>query len=235
MAAELGVEVSGDVISFYDAVEASRTAGLLDRLRAGDDVLVISDAGTPTVSDPGYRLVSAAAGAGLPVSVLPGPSAVITALAVSGLPTDRFCFEGFPPRKAGELQRWLMSLSGERRTIIFFESPRRLAATLTAAATAWGDERPAAVCRELTKTHEEVRRGPVGELAEWAAQGVRGEITVVVSGATGEAPAADPAEVREAVARRQEAGLSRRDAITEVARERGLARRDVYNAAVARS
>ena len=232
LAADLGVTISGDVISFYDGVEASRTATLVDRLRAGDDVLVISDAGTPTVSDPGYRLVSAAAEAGLRVSALPGPSAVLTALAVSGLPTDRFCFEGFPPRKAGELHRWLADLADERRTIVFFESPRRLGATLAAAAGAWGGQRAAAVCRELTKTHEEVRRGPIGELAEWAEQGVRGEITVVVAGASGQAAPADPDELRRAVDQRQETGLSRRDAIADVARERGLSRREVYNAAV---
>ena len=232
LAADLDVAISGDVISFYDAVEASRTNALLDRLRAGDDVLVVSDAGTPTVSDPGYRLVSAAAEAGLRVSALPGPSAVLTALAVSGLPTDRFCFEGFPPRKAGELRRWLAGLADERRTIVFFESPRRLGATLAAAAGAWGGQRRAVVCRELTKTHEEVRRGPIGELAEWAEGGVRGEITVVVAGASGQEAPADPDELRRAVDQRQETGLSRRDAIADVARERGLSRREVYNAAV---
>ena len=141
----------------------------------------------PSVSDPGYRLVAAAVEADVLVTAVPGPSAVLTALAVSGLPVDRFCFEGFLPRKAGERARRLAALAGEERTMVFFEAPHRTGAALAAMAEAFGDDRAAAVCRELTKTHEEVRRGPLAELVAWAADGVRGEVTIVVAGA---APAA---------------------------------------------
>src|SRR5688500_15471500 len=137
----------------------------------------------PSVSDPGYRIVTAAVARGFRVTAVPGPSAVLTALAVSGLPVDRFCFEGFLPRKAGERSRRLAALGGEQRTMVFFEAPHRTEAALRAMAEAWGDDRAAAVCRELTKTHEEVRRGPLADLASWAADGVRGEVTIVVAGA----------------------------------------------------
>ena len=179
----LGISPGGSVLSYHEHNEASRTADLLERLVAGDRVVVVTDAGMPSVSDPGYRLVSAAIEAGVRVTCVPGPSAVLMALAVSGLPVDRFAFEGFPSRKAGERLRALQALSGERRTMIFFDAPHRLDATLAAMATAFGDDRPAAVCRELTKTYEEVRRGGLRALAGWAAEGVRGEITIVVGGA----------------------------------------------------
>ncbi len=184
LAADLGIRLAGTPVSYYDAVEARRVPRLLDELRAGRDVLVITDAGMPGVSDPGYRLVSAAAAEGFRVTVLPGPSAVTAALAASGLPTDRFCFEGFPPRRPGQRARRFAELAADRRTLVFFESPRRLAATLGELAGAFGPERPGAVCRELTKVHEEIRRGTLGELAAWAADGVRGEITLVVGGVT---------------------------------------------------
>jgi 16S rRNA (cytidine1402-2'-O)-methyltransferase len=210
LASSLNIELRARVISYYDAVEARRTAELLDVLRGGQDVLLVTDAGTPGISDPGYRLVTAAAEAGLRVTALPGPSAVTTALAVSGLPTDRFSFEGFPPRGPGQRARRFAELAEDRRTQVFFESGRRLASTLAELAASHGADRPAVVCRELTKTHEEIRRGPLAELAEWAAlvseadpreaaQGkgtgrkragrkkpsgaVRGEITLVVAGA----------------------------------------------------
>ena len=159
LCAALGISPGGSVLSYHEHNEASRTADLLERLVAGDRVVVVTDAGMPSVSDPGYRLVSAAIEAGVQVTCVPGPSAVLMALAVSGLPVDRFAFEGFPSRKAGERLRALQALAGERRTMIFFEAPHRLDATLAAMATAFGDDRPAAVCRELTKTYEEVRRG----------------------------------------------------------------------------
>ena len=183
LCADLGVETSGRIVSFFDANESSRLPLLLDALRAGEDVLVVTDAGMPSVSDPGYRLVAASAAAGIEVTVLPGPSAVLAALAVSGLPVDRFCFEGFLPRKATERGRALAALAREPRTLVFFEAPHRLAGTLSALCAAFGAQRPAAVCRELTKTYEEVRRGPLAELAAWAAGEVRGEITLVVAGA----------------------------------------------------
>ena len=201
LASSLDIELNARVVSYYDAVETRRTAELLDELKAGRDVLLVTDAGTPGISDPGYRLVAAAAAAGLRVTALPGPSAVTTALAVSGLPTDRFSFEGFPPRRPGERARRFAELAGDRRTQVYFESGRRLAATLAELAASHGADRPAVVCRELTKTHEEIKRGTLAELAEWAALvsgadpreagkkkgaasgAVRGEITLVVAGA----------------------------------------------------
>jgi 16S rRNA (cytidine1402-2'-O)-methyltransferase len=187
----------------------------------------------PTVSDPGYRLVAAAAAEDLPVTCVPGPSAVTTALAVSGLPTDRFCFEGFLPRKAGERRARLGALAAERRTAVFFEAPHRLADALADMAAALGPDRRAVVCRELTKTHEEVRRGTLAELATWAAPGVLGEITVVVQGAPEPTVELTVDELVRQVAVREEAGLTRKEAIAAVAQENGVMRRDVYAAVVA--
>jgi len=236
LAADLGVRLAGRVVSYYDAVEAARTPGLIEDLRAGLDVLLVTDAGMPAVSDPGYRLVAAAATAGLPVRVLPGPSAVTAALAVSGLPSDRFCFEGFLPRKAGERARRLASLAAEPRTMVFFESRRRIGDTLGELAAAFGAGRAAVLCRELTKTHEEIRRGGLGDLAAGIAGGsggpVLGEITLVVAGAAGDEAHGTVAEAAAEVARREQAGVSRRDAVAAVAAERGLRRREVYNAVV---
>ncbi|MDL4772382.1 MULTISPECIES: 16S rRNA (cytidine(1402)-2'-O)-methyltransferase [Thermomonosporaceae] len=232
LAADLGVQVRGRVVSYFDQNERARAAELLADLLAGRDVLVITDAGLPGVSDPGYRLVRAAVAEGVPVTVLPGPSAVTTALVVSGLPTDRFCFEGFPPRKPGERSRRLDALAAEPRTMVFFEAPHRLAATLGAMAEAFGAARPAAVCRELTKTYEEVVRGPLGELAGWAADGVRGEITLVVGGAPEPEGLSEPADLVAAVAAREDAGTPRKQAIGEVAKANGLPKRVVYDAVV---
>ena len=183
LAQALDVEPTGRVVSFFDGNESSRVPWLIEEITAGATVLVVSDAGMPLISDPGYRLVAACAEAGLTVSCLPGPSAVTTALAVSGLPSDRFCFEGFAPRKHAARLTWFSELIGERRTCVFFESPRRLAECLRDAADRLGSDRRAVVCRELTKTHEEIRRGTLAELAAWAADGVLGEITVVLAGA----------------------------------------------------
>ena len=180
LAADLDVRISGQVVSYFEANEVARTPELIEHLRAGRRVLLVTDAGMPSVSDPGYRLVVAAIAEGIAVTCLPGPSAVTTALVLSGLPVDRFCFEGFLPRRAGERATRLRELAGEPRTMVFFEAPHRLGESLAALADAFGPERPAAVCRELTKTYEEVRRGPLAELVTWAAGGVRGEITVVV-------------------------------------------------------
>lgn len=229
LAADLGIEVSGRVVSYFEGNESARTPQLLEALENGDRVVLVTDAGMPSVSDPGYRLVAAAVAADIHVTAVPGPSAVLTALAVSGLPVDRFCFEGFLPRKGGERSRRLAELAAEPRTMVFFEAPHRTGAALSAMAGAFGDDRPAAVCRELTKTYEEVRRGPVGELAAWAAEGVRGEVTIVVAGA---APAAavdtDPASLRSAVDALVDDGLSRKDAIAAVAKTTGLPKREVY-------
>ena len=232
LAAALDVPVTGRLISYYDDVEAERVPGLIEHLAGGRDVLLVTDAGMPGISDPGYRLVSAAIAAGIDVTVLPGPSAVTAALAVSGLPTDRFCFEGFPPRKAGERARRFAELAAERRTMVFFESPRRLAATLADLAGAFGPDRNAVVCRELTKTHEEILRGGLGELAQWAKTDVLGEITLVVAGAPARTTQASAQEVLAEVKAAQEAGSSRSDAITFVAAKLGLRKRDVYDVVV---
>ncbi|GAB6986235.1 16S rRNA (cytidine(1402)-2'-O)-methyltransferase [Nocardioides pyridinolyticus] len=230
LTSDLGVTVAGRVVSYFEGNESARTPVLLEALLAGERVLLVTDAGMPSVSDPGYRLVAAAVEHDVPVTAVPGPSAVLTALAVSGLPVDRFCFEGFLPRKAGERSRRLASLATEERTMVFFEAPHRTEAALAAMAEALGGDRPAAVCRELTKTHEEVRRGPLAALVSWAGDGVRGEVTIVVQGA--EATAAvdsDPASLRAAVADLESGGATRKDAIAEVARLAGVPKREVYN------
>ena len=228
---DLGVEPPGSVVSFHEHTESARSAELVDRLRHGDRVLVVTDAGMPSVSDPGYRLVRAAVDAGTRVTGVPGPSAVLLALAVSGLPVDRFCFEGFPPRKEGERARLLAALAAEPRTMVFFEAPHRLGRTLSAMAEAFGPERPAAVCRELTKTHEEVRRGGLGELAAWAEGGVLGEVTLVVGGAVG--PASDVGTELPGILERVAAGERLKDVCGEVAAATGLSRKALYDAAVA--
>ncbi|WP_029430876.1 16S rRNA (cytidine(1402)-2'-O)-methyltransferase [Blastococcus sp. URHD0036] len=233
LAADLGVTFTGRIVTFHESVELSRLPGLLEALSGGATVLLLTDAGMPSVSDPGYTLVRAAIEAGIPVTSVPGPSAVTTALAVSGLPVDRFCFEGFLPRKGGERRSLLASLAGERRTMVFFESPHRLADALADAAGAFGAGREAAVCRELTKTYEEIRRGPLAELVEWAAEGVRGEITLVVAGAPEVAVELSAAELAAEVAAEEAAGATRKDAIRAVVVRTGLPRRTVYDAVVA--
>lgn len=234
LASSLGVSIGGRLVSYFEGNESARTPELLAALTGGARVVLVTDAGMPSVSDPGYRLVAAAAGAGVRVTSVPGPSAVLTALAVSGLPVDRFCFEGFPPRRPGERSRAFEALAGEQRTMVFFESRHRLAGTLTAMATAFGADRAAAVCRELTKTHEEVRRGPLAELASWAsAEGPLGEITVVVQGAPPRSATATPADAVRLVTQREAAGVRRKEAIADVARELGLPKREVYAAVVA--
>jgi 16S rRNA (cytidine1402-2'-O)-methyltransferase len=218
------------VLSHYDAVEVAKLPGLLADVRGGRTVLLVSDAGMPAVSDPGYRLVAAAAADGLPVTCLPGPSAVTTALVLSGLPVERFCFEGFAPRRSGERRRWLTTLLAEPRAAVFFESPHRLADTLADAVAVLGAPRRAAVCRELTKKHEEVLRGPLDELAAWAAEGpVRGEITVVLAGAAPPEAAAVESLV-DAVEERVADGERLKDAVAGVAEAAGVPKRDLYEA-----
>ena len=229
----LGVVPVGRIVSYFEANEATRTPELVESLLAGGRVLLCTDAGMPSVSDPGYRLVTAAINAGVRVTAVPGPSAVLTALALSGLPVDRFCFEGFLPRKAGERWARLRLLADERRTCVFFEASHRLGASLAAMAAALGPDRPAAVCRELTKTYEEVRRGSLAELAAWAQGGVRGEVTVVVGGAAAPSGAVDPSELAGLVAVRVEAGEPRKEAIADVAKDAGLPKRQVFDAVVA--
>ncbi|MEV7775326.1 16S rRNA (cytidine(1402)-2'-O)-methyltransferase [Kitasatospora sp. NPDC086791] len=230
----LGVTPAGRVVSYFEGNEVGRTPELVEALRGGARVLLVTDAGMPSVSDPGYRLVAAAVEADVKVTAVPGPSAVLTALALSGLPVDRFTFEGFLPRKTGDRARQLASIAAEPRTMVFFEAPHRIAEALAAMAAAFGPERPAAVCRELTKTYEEVKRGPIGELAAWAADGVKGEITVVVAGAPPAAPQElTPAELARLVAVREEAGERRKEAIAAVAVELSLPKREVFDAVVA--
>lgn len=228
--AALGVANRPRLIALHDHNEKDRAAEIVALARE-QDVLLLSDAGMPTVSDPGFSVVAQAAAEGVGVTVIPGPNAVVTALAASGLPTDRFSFEGFPPRKAGERDTLFGELSTERRTMVFFEAPSRIAETLGALARAFGPDRPAAVCRELTKLHEEIRRGTLGELAGWAAGGVRGEIVVVVGGAErrGVSLADGVGEVTRLVA----GGVRLKDAAAEVAGQTGLSRRDLYEAALA--
>ena len=230
LTSDLGVTVAGRIVSYFEGNEAARTPVLLEALLSGERVLLVTDAGMPSVSDPGYRLVVAAVEHDVLVTAVPGPSAVLTALAVSGLPVDRFCFEGFLPRKAGERSRRLDALAREERTMVFFEAPHRTEAALAAMAEALGGDRPAAVCRELTKTHEEVRRGPLADLVAWAAEGIRGEVTIVVAGAVPAAALADdPASLKAAVAELEAEGVRRKEAIVEVARLAGVPKREVYN------
>lgn len=234
LADDLGATVAGKVVSYFEGNERERTPELVAHLEAGRSVLLVTDAGMPSVSDPGYRLVAAALEAGLDVTAIPGPSAVLTALAVSGLPVDRFCFEGFAPRKAGERRTALAALATEPRTMVFFESPHRTRATVADLAEALGADRRAAICRELTKTYEEVARGTLGELVEWVdaqEHGVRGEVTLVVAGHVAEPVELDEEALRTMVAAAQAGGLSRKDAIAQVVAATGLRKRVVYDAA----
>lgn len=228
---ELGVTPSGSVVSYHEHNEAARTPDLVARLVAGERVVVVTDAGMPSVSDPGYRLVAASVEAGIRVTCVPGPSAVLMALAVSGLPVDRFCFDGFLPRKPGERARVLAEVADERRTIVFFEAPHRLAETLAAMRDAFGPERRAAVCRELTKTYEEVRRGTLAELVGWAEGGVKGEITVVVAGAERVVPSIDDAVA--GIRQRVDAGERLKDVAADVAARTGLSKKALYDASLA--
>ena len=229
LAHALDVRITGKVVSLFDQNEVARVPALVDAIKGGATVLVVSDAGMPVISDPGYRLVAACVDAGLPVSCLPGPSAVTTALAVSGLPSDRFCFEGFAPRKHSARVAWLATLATEQRTCVFFESPRRLADCLRDAVDQLGPSRRAVVCRELTKTHEEIVRGSLAELADWAAEGVLGEITVVLAGAV---PRADTPTLVAEVNALVDAGARVKDACAEVvaAHPGAPSRRELYDA-----
>lgn len=229
LAQALDVRPEGKVVSLYDANEASRVPGLVDDIKGGATVLLVSDAGMPLISDPGYRLVTACVEAQVPMSCLPGPSAVTTALAVAGLPSERFCFEGFAPRKHAARLAWLKTLAAEPRTCVFFESPRRLVDTLKDAVDALGADRRAVVCRELTKTHEEVIRGTLAELTEWAGDGVLGEITVVLAGAT---PQADLPTLVADVQALVDGGMRVKDACAHVvgANPGAPPRRELYDA-----
>jgi 16S rRNA (cytidine1402-2'-O)-methyltransferase len=230
LATDLGIMIGGRVVSYFEGNEERRTPELVAAALGGARIALITDGGMPSVSDPGFRLVRAAIDAGVPVLAAPGPSAVTTALALSGLPSDRFCFEGFLPRRPGERRARLAALATEQRTLVFFEATHRIADTLADTAAAFGPDRAAALCRELTKTHEEVRRASLAELARWAAaEPVRGEITLVVAGA---APAGPPKlsdmDIAGLVEAAEADGLSRKEAIAAVAAAHGLPRREVY-------
>jgi 16S rRNA (cytidine1402-2'-O)-methyltransferase len=232
LAAALGVAPRGRVVSFYDSVETAKIPGLLEAIKDGSTVLLVTDAGMPSVSDPGYRLVAACIAEDLDVTCVPGPSAVTTALALSGLPSDRFCFEGFAPRKPGERRRWFEQLATEQRTCVFFESPHRIAATLADAADVLGADRAAAVCRELTKPYEEVRRGGLGELAIWAEEGVRGEVTVVLTGAAVPATA-DVVDLTGVVEGLVAEGRRLKEAVADVAGSTEVSKKALYDAVLA--
>ncbi len=231
LTSDLGVATTGQVVSYHEHNEAAKTTDLIGRLLAGDRVVLVTDAGMPSVSDPGYRLVLGCVRAGIRVTCVPGPSAVLMALAVSGLPVDRFCFEGFLPRKGGERTRALQQLVDERRTMVFFEAPHRLASTLESMAATFGADRSAAVCRELTKTYEEVRRGGLAELAEWARESARGEITVVVAGVRG--AVAEVADLLPGILERVAGGQRLKDVCADVAARTGGSKKALYDAAVA--
>jgi 16S rRNA (cytidine1402-2'-O)-methyltransferase len=231
LATALNERITGRVVSFFDHNEASRVPALVEDMKAGATVLALSDAGMPLISDPGYKLVAACLAEGLAVTCLPGPSAVTTALVLSGLPADRFCFEGYAPRKQSARRAWLATLADERRTCVFFESPRRLAACLAEAVAVLGPQRRGVVCRELTKVHEQVVRGTLAELAEWAHGEVLGEITVVLAGAS---PRADVAELVAEVDTLVDGGMRVKDACAEVvaAHQGAPSRRELYDAVV---
>lgn len=231
LASRLRVKIGGRLVAVHEHNERSRAPELVAAAQAGQTVVLVTDAGMPSVSDPGYRVVEAAHLAAVPVTVAPGPSAVLTALALSGLPSDRFCFEGFLPRRPGEQRRHLLSLSQETRTMVFFESPRRVHQTLQRMVEAWGPERPAVLCRELTKTYEEVRRAPLAQLARDTAAEVLGEVVIVVGGAS--AAAADPAVAARDALSRSDQGARLKDAAAQVAQETGLRTNQVYRAALA--
>ena len=219
------------IVSYFEGNEAGRTPELLREMESGARVVLVTDAGMPSVSDPGYRLVSACIGAGIRVRAVPGPSAVLTALAVSGLPVDRFCFEGFLPRKAGPRRTRLTELAKEERTMVFFEAPHRLPEFLEDAVGAFGEERHGAVCRELTKTYEEVIRGGLGELLDWARGTVRGEITVVIAGS--EPQVAQLSDLISQVQDLIDLGEKRSSAVASVAASAGVDRRELYDAVLA--
>lgn len=231
---DLGVSSEAKVLSFFEGNEEERTEQLLNELKNGSDVLVVTDAGMPTVSDPGFKLVRAAVEAKIPVEVLPGPSAVTTALALSGLPTDRFCFDGFVPRTQGAREKFFDALKFESRTIVFFEAPHRLVETLEVANTILGSDRKAALCREMTKTYEETVRGTLGEIQDWAkSKEILGEITIVVNGAVEGAKEMSQQEIIDAVRNLESAGMDRKEAISAVAEDFALPKRAVFDAMVA--
>ena len=234
LCAELGITYEAKIFSFFEGNENERLEPLLEILATGKDLLVVTDAGMPGISDPGYRLTREAIARDIPIRVLPGPSAVTTALLFSGLPTDRFCFEGFLPRTSGARITALEKLRNEERTMIFFEAPHRLLESLQDAVTVLGPDRRAAICREMTKTYEETIRGTLSELVEWAAsREILGEISLVLGGFDPSARIFSPEDLADMVLARESQGESRKEAIAEVARATGIAKREVFDVMVA--
>ena len=233
LCSDIGVKYDAKVISFFEGNETERIGELTEILKSGKDLLVVTDAGMPGVSDPGYRLVRAAVNAGILVKVIPGPSAVTTALLLSGLPTDRFCFEGFVPRTGGARTSWFEDLVNEERTIVFFEAPHRLVESLEDAVKVFGEDRAGAICREITKTYEEVVRGSLAELLKWTkSKEILGEITVVLSGFDSASVEITNEDLVSQVFKIESAGLSRKEAIAEVAKVTGAAKRRIFDAMV---
>lgn len=231
---ELNIKHHAKVITFFEGNESEKIDELTSLLKSQKDVLVVTDAGAPGVSDPGYRLIRAAVESDVKIKVLPGPSAVVTALLLSGLPTDRFCFEGFPPRTQGARSKWFNDLAQEERTIIFFEAPHRIVESLKDAGDAFGLDRIGAVCREMSKHYEEVVRGELSQLIEWAeSKDILGEITIVISGFDPGAREFDPAQLVQMVLNQESAGEGRKEAIAQVAKETGISKRVVFDAMVA--
>ena len=230
---DIEITFTGRVLSFFEGNEEERSRELLAELSSGATVLVVSDAGMPTISDPGFRLMRDAIAQGIEVSVIPGPSAVTMAVALSGLPTDRFSFEGFPPRTAGARLATFEKLRFEERTMVFFEAPHRLDESLTDCVNVFGPDRLAAICREMTKRYEETIRGTLAELSQWAkANEVLGEITLVIAGAVTDSASLTAADMVTRVREFESAGMDRKGAIATVAQEFGIAKRLVYAAVV---
>jgi 16S rRNA (cytidine1402-2'-O)-methyltransferase len=231
---DLNIKHNAKVISFFEGNESERIDELTAILKSQKDILVATDAGAPGISDPGYRLIRAALAENIQIKVLPGPSAVTTALLLSGLPTDRFCFEGFPPRTKGARSKWFKDLSEEERTIIFFEAPHRIVESLTDAAEAFGKDRTGAVCREMSKQYEEVIRGSISQLISWASsKEILGEITVVVEGFDLGSREFSAEQLINLVLAQEKSGEGRKEAIALVAKENGVSKRVVFDAMVA--
>jgi len=231
---ELNIKHHAKVITFFEGNESEKIDELTTLLKSQKDILVVTDAGAPGVSDPGYRLIRAAVEADVKIKVLPGPSAVVTALLLSGLPTDRFCFEGFPPRTQGARSKWFNDLAQEERTNIFFEAPHRIVESLKDAGDAFGLDRIGAVCREMSKHYEEVVRGELSQLIEWAeSKDILGEITIVISGFDPGTREFDSAQLVQMVLNQESAGEGRKEAIAQVAKETGISKRVVFDAMVA--
>ena len=231
---ELNIKHHAKVITFFEGNESEKIDELTSLLKSQKDVLVVTDAGAPGVSDPGYRLIRAAVESDVKIKVLPGPSAVVTALLLSGLPTDRFCFEGFPPRTQGARSKWFNDLAQEERTIIFFEAPHRIVESLKDAGDAFGLDRIGAVCREMSKHYEEVVRGELSQLIEWAeSKDILGEITIVISGFDPGTREFDSVQLVQMVLNQESAGEGRKEAIAQVAKETGISKRVVFDAMVA--